>query len=295
MSNAAHGESLEHSVYHTPFKVEPKFEYRDTPDNYPDRHIGADKLPEKMKVWPVQKSERGNVVSRSYGFEDSPDAEVIALGFNGGKEYGAVGIARHGHVLQWGYGDPPSRMTEAGRKLFLNCICYIHKFDRTAPLIRRTAGHRLNAVRLALLINRITDKSFFSSTFAPELMEKYQGDPEGLADYYRENLEFIYRDQTFVVDAELKDLGLTSNRTTETLGKLIGLLGDAARGEKAGVLLARYTNESFSSREQWQQWFDENKDSVFFSDTAGYKFAVVPEGYPVGQKNQTAIGKALYR
>ncbi|MHC4510241.1 MAG: hypothetical protein ACYTAO_15020 [Planctomycetota bacterium] len=301
MANAAHGESLEHEVYHTPFKVEPDFESRKTPANYHGRHIGTDTLPDEMKVWKVQDSESGNVVSRSYGFEDSPDAEAIALGFNRGKEYGAVGIGRHAHVLQWGYFDPPSQMTEAGRKLFLNCICYIHRFDGVRPLVNTNASHRLNAIRLALLIDRIEDKGFFSSTFAPELMEKYKGNAKGLADYYRQNLECVYRDRrggsTFQIDTDLKELGLESNRTAETLGKVIDLLGDRRQAEKARHLLERYTDQYkyISSAEQWQQWFNENKDRIFFSDVGGYKFFVVPEGYPVGQKNQTAIGRALFR
>lgn len=301
MANAAHGESLEHEVYHTPFKIDPDFEYRKTPANYHDRHIGTDKLPDRMKVWKVQTSERGNVVSRSYGFEDSPDAEAIALGFNRGKEYGAVGIGRHANVLQWGYFDPPSQMTEAGRKLFLNCICYIHRFDRVRPLVHTNASHRLNAIRLALLIDRIQDKSFFSSTFAPELMEKYKGNAQGLADYYRKNLELVYRDSragfTFQIDAELQELGFESNRTVDTLGRLIELLDDSQQAEKARQLLERYTDQYkyISSDEQWRPWFDQNKDRIFFSDVGGYKFFVVPEGYPVGQKNQTAIGQALFR
>jgi len=262
MANAAHGESLEHEVYHTPFKVEPDFEYRKTPPNYHGRHIGTDTLPDAMKVWKVQDSERGNVVSRSYGFEDSPDAEAIALGFNRGKEYGAVGIGRHANVLQWGYFDPPSRMTEAARKLFLNCICYIHRFDRVRPLVHTDASHRLNAIRLARLIDRIEDKSFFSSTFTPELMEKYKGNAEGLADYYRQNLEFVYRSRTFQVDSDLKELGLESNRTVKTLGRLIELLDDAQRAEKAIRLLERYTSQhkDFSNAKQWRQWFTENKE-----------------------------------
>jgi hypothetical protein len=297
MANVAHGESLEHEVYRTPFKVEPDFEYRKTPPNYHDRHIGTEKLPDKMKVWKVQNSERGNVVSRSYGFEDSPDAEAIALGFNRGKEYGAVGIGRHANVLQWGYFDPPSQMTEAARKLFLNCICYIHRFDRVRPLVHKDAGHRLNAIRLAHLIDRIEDKSFFSSTFTPELTEKYKGNAEGLADYYRQNLEFVYRDRIFEVDSDLKDLGLESNRTVEALGRLIELLDDPQRADKATRLLERYTSqhEHFSNVKQWRRWFTENKDRFFFSDVGGYKFFVTPEGYPVGQKNQTAIGLALFR
>ncbi|HUV63523.1 MAG TPA: hypothetical protein VMW24_06460 [Sedimentisphaerales bacterium] len=301
MANAAHGESLEHEVYHTPFKVEPEFEDRKTPANYHDRHIGTDKLPDKMKVWKVQTSERGNVVSRSYGFEDSPDAEAIALGFNHGKEYGAVGIGRHANVLQWGYFDPPSQMTDAGRRLFLNCICYIHRFDGVRPLVHTNASHRLNAIRLAPLIDRIDDKSFFSSTFAPELMEKYKGNAKGLADYYRQDIELVYRDSrgggTFQIDTDLKELSLESNRTVETLGRLIELLGDPQQAEKAGRLLERYTSQSndFSSAEQWRQWLSENKDRIFFSDVGGYKFFVIPEGYPVGQKNQTEIGRALFR
>ena len=301
MANAAHGESLQHEVYQRPFKVEPEFEYRKTPDNYHDRHLGTDKLPGKMKVWKVQNSERGNVVSRAYGFEDSPDAEAIALGFNWGKEYGAIGIGRHGNVLQWGYFDPPSQMTEAGQKLFLNCICYIHRFDGQRSLVHTMSSHRLNGIRLARLIDRIEDKKFFSSAFTSELMEKYKGDAEGLADYYRQNLEFVYRDPyrnlTYQIDSDLKDLGLKSNRTVETLGKLIELLGDPQQSQKASRLLTRYTNEHkyFSSPEQWQQWFTANENKFFFSDVGGYKFFVVPEGYPIGQRNQTEIGQALFR
>ena len=295
MSNAAHGESLQHTVYSSPFKVEPEFEYRNRPDNYRDRHLGTDPLPARMKVWKVQESERGNVVCRAYGFEDSPDAEAIALGFNFGKEYGAVGIGRHANMLQWGYADPPSKMTEAGKKLFLNCICYIHQFDGRQRLVRRTTSHRLNAIRLALLIERIEDERFFASVFAPELKEKYNGDAEGLAQYYRENLEFVFRDKTYLVDEQLKALGLTSNRTLATLEKLIELLDDPSQAATAQELLRRYTLMSLNTPQQWRRWFDTHRDRLFFSDVGGYKFFIIPEGYPIGQKNQTAIGQELFR
>ncbi|MHC4712242.1 MAG: hypothetical protein ACYTAN_03090, partial [Planctomycetota bacterium] len=114
-------------------------------------------------------------MSRFYGFEDSPDAEILVKGFNFGKEYGAVGIGRHGNFLQWGYGAPPSDMTEDARKLFLNCIHYIRKFDGKPPLIRMVNSHRMNAIRLAALIEKIDDKSFFSHTFPPEQMKKFEG------------------------------------------------------------------------------------------------------------------------
>ena len=295
MNNAAHGESLDHEVYRTPFVVKPVFTTVDTPSNYVDRHLGTDELPKTMKVWRVQSSDRNNVVCRAYGFEDSPDAEVIAQGLNFGKEYGAVGIGRHGNVLQWGYGDPPSRMTEAGRTLFINCIHYITRFDGHAPLVYREASPRLNSVRLALVLDQIDDREFFRSSFTPEQIEQYEGKAKDLAAFYRENIELVRREETFVLDTELQSLGLTSNRTLETLDKLIELLDEPASADTAAQLLARYTNQEFSSSQQWRQWFDDNKDRIYFTDFGGYKFLVRPEGYPAGHQDQTAIGKALYR
>jgi hypothetical protein len=281
MGDAAHAELLDHEVYQKPFKVEPDFEFCDTPANYRDRHLGDEKLPDKMKVWRVQNRGKtsGSVVARSYGFTDSPDAEVLARGFNHGKEYGAVGVGRHGNFLQWGYSGPPSKMTEAGKKFFVNCVCYIKRFDGKAPLVRTTSSHRLDALRLAALINRIKNKDFFSATFSSDLMEKYAADPNALVQYYRSDFELIYRDQVYCIDSELKALGINSNRTVDALQRLIGLLQDQTHADTARGLLARYTNESFAGAEQWRQWLTANRDRIFFSDVGGYKFFVAPKGY----------------
>lgn len=285
MGDAAHGESLEHEVFQKPFKVEPEFEYQDTPPNYHRRHLGEDELPDKMKVWRVQDHSKvygkipNSVVARAYGFTDSPDAEVLVKGFNTGKEYGAVGVGRHGNFLQRGYSLPPSKMTGAGRKFFLNCICYIHKFDGKAPLIRRTSSHRLNALRLAAVIDQIKNKNFFSGTFSSELMKKYEENADGLVRYYKNDFEFIYRDKVFRIDSKLKSLGMDSNRSLDTLERLIGLLQDETHADTARNLLGRYINQSFESAEEWQSWFDSNRDRIYFSDVGGYKFLVIPEGY----------------
>jgi hypothetical protein len=142
-------------VYHTPLAVRPEFEFRPTPDNYRRTYQGPGKLPDRIKVWRVQNSPRGNMVSPAFGFLDSPDAEIIAVGFNLAKEYGAIGIGRQGNFLQWGYGDPPSQMTEAGRRLFINCIHYIHRFDGQTPLVHRCAEARDSAVLVASAMARI--------------------------------------------------------------------------------------------------------------------------------------------
>ena len=258
-------------------------EMKKTPGNYHGRNLSEEKLPNEMKVWNVQNSGKryGSVVARAYGFTDSPDTEVLAKGFNTGKEYGAVGVGRHGNFLQWGYSSSPSKMTEAGRKFFLNCICYIHKFDGKAPLVRRASSDRLNAMRLAAVITRISGdkKEFFMRLFSAELWEKYGTDPDGLVKYYRENLECVYRNKTYLIDSEIKSLGLDSNRSLDSLERLIVLLQDETKADTARLLLSRYTNQSFQNAQGWKKWFEDNRDRIYFSDVGGYKFLVAPEGY----------------
>jgi hypothetical protein len=288
MADAAHVGSFDHEIFSKPFKIDPPIERRKTPGNY-RRYPNGDKLPDEMDVWLVQKTGKryGSVVARSYGFTDSPDAEVLVLGFNTGKEYGAIGIGRHGNFLQWGYWAPPSQMTKDGKKLFLNCICYIHKFDGKAPLVRTTAQHRLNTIRLAPGAERSwrrrrkeNDKSI--TPYIPDdVTEKFLGDPNGLVQYYKDNIELIYLDRQFRVDSELKSLGISSNRHIDTLERLIALLRDDSHADTARLLLSRYTNESFQTAEQWQSWFDHNRDRIFFTDVGGYKFLVAPKGYPL--------------
>ena len=274
MENAAHAELLDHEVYRTPLAVQPEFEYRTTPENYRRSFFGPGKLPDKIKVWRVQNTQKGNVVARGYGFEDSPDAEILAVGFNHGKAYGDVGIGRQANVLQWGYCDPPSQMTEAGRQLFLNCIHYIRRFDGKTPLVRWQGVGRTNALLSASFLKIITEKKkFFTGTFPDDLWEKYQSDPDGLLAYYRENLELVYWDRGYRVDNDLKSLGLESNRKVETLERLFELLKDETHAQTARRLLDRYTDGHTTFD------FKNGRDRIYFTDVGGYKFKVVPQGY----------------
>ncbi len=280
MDNAAHAESLDHEVYRTPLAVQPEFEFRATPENYRRGYVQQRKLPDHMRVWRVQDAPKGSVVAWGSGFTDSPDAEILALGLNRAKRYGDVGIGRQGNVLQWGYGDPPSGMTEAGRRLFLNCIHYIRRFDGQTPLVRREGEGRLNTLQWVPARKDTTEqKLVFAGTYPQDVMRKYQGRADELNAYYVKHPELLYWDQGFRVDAELQSLGLESNRDLKTLRRLIELLEDQRRATTARKLLGRYTDRSFETAPQWRQWFEENKDRIYFTDVGGYKFLVVPEGY----------------
>ena len=119
--------------------MEIELETVDTPSSYLRTLPEGIKLGKTMQVWYVQKAltRIEGVVSRVIRDADSSDAEAIMLGFAPGKAYESVGIGRHGNILQWGYAAAPAQMTPNGRNLFVNCICYIHKFDGQLPIPNR--------------------------------------------------------------------------------------------------------------------------------------------------------------
>jgi hypothetical protein len=278
MSDAAQFEPLNHEVFQKPFPVQPAFQMWPTPENYRRSPAGKE-LPPKIKVWRVQNSGKdyGSVVSIGAGYNDSPDAEVLAQGYNTGKQFGDVGVGRHASFLQWGYSSPPSQMTAAGRALFLNCICYIRKFDGVAPLVHCLLSGRSYVVTLASFIDGIKDPAkTFAGTFPPELLGQYLGKHDAFAKYFQDNLELVYYDKGYRVDDDLKSAGIPSNRTVAALGQMIALLKDARTAPKGRLLLRRYTLAGFATPEQWQAWFDANQDIIYFSDVGGYKFRIIP-------------------
>lgn len=201
-------------------------------------------------------------------------------GYNRGKENGAVGVGRHANVLQWGFSAPPSRMTDAGRDFFVNCICYIARFDGKLPLIRRQSSDRFSGVRLIKGAVQNPNDQFYARLFPDDLMKKFRGDPDGMFNHYMRRYELIYRENgAYAIDTELQSLGIESNRKPQTLQTLIALLRDEEKSALARKLLRRYCAETFETPDQWQAWFTKNHDRIYFTDVGGYKFLVVPEGY----------------
>jgi hypothetical protein len=144
LSEAAQGEPPKHGVFFKPFKVEPVYEFWETPDSY-RRYPGGSELTPMLKVWHVQQTAGPEkrfiapygAVARPWDAKEAPDAEILTIGYNTGKMNGAVAVGRHGNFLQWGFSAPPSKMTDAGQKFFLNCICYAAQFDDKVPKTKK--------------------------------------------------------------------------------------------------------------------------------------------------------------
>src|SRR5262249_45365228 len=131
------------------------------------------------------------MVADPYGFEDSPDAEVIASGLNSKGPY-SVALSRHGNFFQWGFSAQPSDMTPEARKCFLNSVCYIRKFDGQKPWVRKDGQSRQWALVLAAYVNIIKDEKVIEGLFPEDLYKRFGTGAEKYRKYYQENLEYLH-------------------------------------------------------------------------------------------------------
>ena len=84
---------------------------------------------------PGHRNIRIGMVSRPWGYLDSPEAEVISGGVSA-KSIDAVAIGRHGNMFHWGFAAAPADMLPATREILANAIVYTAKAC-TQPIIAR--------------------------------------------------------------------------------------------------------------------------------------------------------------
>ena len=123
------------AIFKGPYKVKLTTVNRPTPEGAKEyAQMCQQKLPESIPMWKVQEKDYGNtkgykvgMVTREWGYLDSPDTEVLSGG-ESAKSYDAIAIGRHANWLHWGFSASPADMTEEAKPVFLNAIIYISKF-----------------------------------------------------------------------------------------------------------------------------------------------------------------------
>src|SRR5688572_29629866 len=115
-------------------------------------------LPETFDAWQVQVGRLPaeidwGEVSRSYGFEDSPDCEWISSGVNS-KGPTSLALGRQGNWFLWGFAGDPRQMTESAQQVFLNVVVWMDRFDGHGPLQKlESSGPKRPAPREEALID----------------------------------------------------------------------------------------------------------------------------------------------
>ena len=141
----AYNMNTKNAIFKGPYKVKLTMENRPTPAGAKEyAEFTRTQLPATLPMWKVQNKDYGNtkgykvgMVTRQWGYLDSPDAEIISGG-ESAKSYGAISIGRHANFLHWGFAASPADMTEEAKPVFLNAVVYISKF----------AGHHIIARKL---------------------------------------------------------------------------------------------------------------------------------------------------
>lgn len=129
----------------------------------------GDKLPATTPMWTVHERDYGNtpgykvgMVTREWGYLDSPDAEVISGG-QCAKSYDAIAIGRHANFMTWGFAASPADMTEEAKPVFANAVVYMAKFK----------GHHVIARKLNEVISTRFSVDEGMRTAAKETYEDY--------------------------------------------------------------------------------------------------------------------------
>lgn len=145
LDNYAYKWDKSHPIFNGPFKVEIKGEMRPTPYdavNYGKYYNYV--APEEVEMWqvstrsyqdPANQGMRIGMVSRPWGYLDSPETEVISGGVSA-KCIDAISIGRHGNMFHWGFAADPEELTEPAKAVLANAIVYASQFNGK-PIIAR--------------------------------------------------------------------------------------------------------------------------------------------------------------
>ena len=155
LDNYALGWKKDHPIFNGPFKVNIIPEMRPTPANAKEYcPIYGYTLPDETEMWMVHtpvtedNGKRIGMVSRPWGYTDSPETEIISGG-QCAKSIDAVAIGRHGNMFHWGFAAKPSDMTEPARAALANAVVYMKDFNGKHPIARKLnegIATRANAV-----------------------------------------------------------------------------------------------------------------------------------------------------
>lgn len=136
LDNYAYNWNKSHPIFNGPFKVNLETEMYPTPESAVEYGEFYDYVaPKELEMFRVSKYSykdpghrniRIGMVSRPWGYLDSPEAEVIPGGVSA-KSIDAVAIGRHGNMFHWGFAAAPADMLPAAREILANAIVYTAK------------------------------------------------------------------------------------------------------------------------------------------------------------------------
>jgi hypothetical protein len=154
--------------------------------------------------------------------------------------------------------------------------------EKASAIERKARGEKLTMIEdLALKYNHRTERTTFDQYLAQsrshrELYDKHGTDVAAYHRYYDENLDWFYAEPApykLTIDEDARSLGI-ANTDPRILEKAIALWEKGQDVEKARRILNRYTLLSYPSVRDWREWYDANRERLFFTQAGGFVFMV---------------------
>jgi len=250
----------EHPIFNSPFPVKMTIETRPTPeDAFHYEYFLGHKTPLELPMWRVQtkgymtdQGFRIGMVSRPWGFEDSPDAESISSGVCQ-KTLDAVAIGRHGNFFHWGFAASPEYLTKEAQTVLANAIFYINKFNGKGVIARKYQDRRATREYLKELKYYASEECYLNSLISTRQYDRKMLEMRKVAEEKKKN------------GVKLSGLEESSlNYVTQP---------EPAKAEFLEKRMKSYYPLFGTDNLAYIRYFDENKD-YFYGENGTYKITI---------------------
>ena len=171
--------------------------------------------------------------------------------------------------------DYPFKVSDRGQELArAEYERRLRQYEERLALVESGELDRLTVSRRGA--PKMRDQHYYAKLLNQDLVEQIGENWNQYLEYYLDNFDYLTtvgRGQVDV-DPDAQALGIANNDPA-ILDAAIERLG-GPDDELAARILARYTNESFDSADEWRAWVDTSRDRLYFTETGGYKFLVQP-------------------
>ncbi len=278
----------DHQIFNSPHKVDRS---RSTSIPTPSawkREVAEQEVSVLPIVSDTEKSYHDGWCVYTYEHTQAPELEIICGGINA-KTPKASAIWRQGFLMHFGFEPAPDQLNENGQALLVNSICYIAKYGNDRPLVR-TPSTFYSRVRKydRDVIGRLVENTsrelgvylgLYLTVEAKSQVEEM--DRDTLAAWFAENRGFLRANDEgkYSIDTQAKQFGLAVDTHEFVQTAILATAQDFERAEMARDLLERYLHigpKDAADSAAWQQWYADNKDYLFFSDTGGFCWLIDP-------------------
>jgi hypothetical protein len=241
------------------------------------------------------------------GLLDSPEVEVLCGGVNSkGPDYAAVW--RQGHLLHFGFEDPPHLLTRNGQALLLNAIAYIARFrdDRRLP-VTPTGFSSTKAPRQRHWLRYSLDQGKVPAIAAnfedPWATEVGKLDINAAREWVEARWGFLVAGESgrLTVDEAAMTLGIAVD-ADDLPQRALAWLDEPNHAAASVRLLGRSCPDGpglAAGIGAWRTWLGANHEFLFFTESAGQRWLLdalakergVPTAKLRGPARASPVGK----